>query len=100
MGTQQKRKFTNAIWVKGMYKGEEVIGRTIIYNNHQCVSLVTELGNRQTVPFDSITDIVKLSFVKKIMPPISTRIQLKKSQTKIEKLILTTLVSINKIQSN
>lgn len=95
MGIQQKRKFTNAIWVKGVYNDEVFIGRTLINNRIHSISLVTESGNRLIVSFYSISNIVKLEFLKHMSPKISTNIQLKKNRSKIENLILKTLESIN-----
>lgn len=95
MRTKQKRKFYDASWVKGVYKDEVFIGRTLIDNNIQSISLVTESGNRLILPFSTIITIVKLEFVKRMNPKISTHIKLKKNHSKIEKLILKTLESIN-----
>lgn len=95
MRTKQKRRSNDEIWVKGLYKEEVFVGRTFIDNDIDFISLITESGMQMIVPFNSISGIVKLEFVKQMSPKISTNIRLKKNHSKIEKLILKTLESIN-----
>lgn len=96
MRTKQKRKSNDEIWVKGLYNEEIFVGRTLMDNDIHSISLITESGMQMIVPFNSISGIVKLEFVKQMSPKISTTLQLKKNHSKIEKLILKTLGSINR----
>lgn len=90
-----KRKFTAGLWVIGFFKGEEIIGRTILRHNIKCVSLVTENGDRLVVHFNMIEDIKKINITETLKPSITSSIEKKKSHSAIDKLIMETLKSIN-----
>lgn len=90
-----KRKFTADIWVIGFLRGQEIIGRTIIKHNIECVSLVTENGDRLSVAFNMIEDIKKINITDTPKPSITSSINKKKNHSVIEKLIMETLKSIN-----
>jgi hypothetical protein len=95
MGAQPKKKFINAIWVTGLYRDREIMGRTYRHHGQHWIILITETGRSLIVPFDAVTDLKKITIVKDKLPSISSSFENKKRFTAIEKLILKTLSSLN-----
>ncbi len=97
MEIQRSYRFEPDVWIKGIYKCEEVIGRTYIRNHKNLVVLITKSPGKVTVVnFKQILSIKKIIFDNKTSLPITTSLQYKKRLTIIEKHIIETLKSINK----
>ena len=98
MKSNLKFKFTLYIWVTGHLNGEYVIGRTCMFGDQKSLAVVSESGAYQLVLFDLVKDLKKLSIInRQNHPPITSTIPKKKTLTRIEKLILKTLGSINNV---
>ncbi|MEJ5963039.1 hypothetical protein [Pedobacter immunditicola] len=95
MGAQPKKKFINAIWVTGLYRDREIMGRTYRHHGQHWIILITDMGRSLIVPFDTVTNLKKITVVKEKLPVISTSFQHKKRFTAMEKLILATLSVVN-----
>lgn len=96
MGAQPKKRFINAIWVTGLYRDREIMGRTYRHNGQHWIILITDAGRSLIVPYNTVSDLKKISVVKEKLPKITSTFEHKKRFTAIEKLILSTLTSINR----
>jgi hypothetical protein len=96
MGAQPKKKFINAIWVTGLYRDREIMGRTYRHHGQKWIILITDTGRSLIVPFDAVSNLQKITVLKEKLPAITSTLQNKKRFTDIEKLILSTLSDINK----
>jgi hypothetical protein len=95
MSSQPKKKFINAIWVTGLYRDREIMGRTYRHNGQQWIILITDTGRSLIVPFHSVNNLQKITILKNRLPAITSSFQHKKRFTDVEKLILGTLSTIN-----
>ncbi len=95
MGAQPKKKFINSIWITGLYRDREIMGRTYRHHGQHWVILITDTGRSLIVPFDAVTDMKKVTILREKLPKITSSFQNKQRFTAIEKLILATLSSIN-----
>ncbi|MET3115481.1 hypothetical protein AAKU52_003230 [Pedobacter sp. CG_S7] len=95
MGTQPKKKFINEIWVTGLYRDREVLGRTYRHSRQNWIILITDDGKSLIVPYEAVSNIMKISIIIEKLPKITSTIQNKKRFTAIDKLILATLSSLN-----
>jgi len=95
MGTQPKKKFINEIWVTGLYRDREILGRTYRHNGQNWIILITDGGRSLIVPYEAVSNLMKITIIKEKLPKITSSIQNKKRFTAIDKLILATLSSIN-----
>ena len=96
METERRYKFEANVWIKVIYKCEEVIGRTYLKNSKNLVVLITKrYGKVTVVDFKQILNIKKIIFDNNCSPLITTSLQYKKRLTIIEQHILETLKSIN-----
>ncbi len=96
MNSQSKKKFVNAIWVTGLYKTSEIIGRTYRHNGQNWIILITDTGRSLIVPFHSVNNLQKITILKEKSPAITVSFQNKKILSVMEMEIMSTLSMVNK----
>lgn len=95
MNVKRRYKFKPDTWVMGLYKGSKILGRTYTSNGQNYAIVITEHVGGFRVKFDDLTNLKTLELPNYI-PPITSAVQNKKRLTIIEKLILESIISINK----
>lgn len=89
-----KAKIITAVWITGSYNDEHIIGRTLIQGKEKIVAIVSASGSLQTIPFNAIGNIKKLTIINK-PPTICSTFLTKKKRSTIETLIADVLFSLN-----
>lgn len=95
MEIHRSYRFEPDVWIKGIYRGNEIIGRTFTQNNKNLVVIIDSIALSRIVKFELIQNIKKFNFNFK-RPQIICSLENKIRLTIFEKHILRTLNSINK----
>lgn len=84
--SNSKIKFINNIWITGIYNNKEIIGRCVVMNGKNSVTIVDEEGIPSIVLFTEIKNLFKINLINKI-----------DKLTNNQKQINTNLLTVNKL---